>query len=756
MSTPPSSSSSIGWFTALTLSLLIAACLMLIGFSGYVKYQLDRAEAVLAAPEAALPTDQDALVRLRRALGYSGFTAAAQTFVATHDHTAVNDMKVSLKTAQDILSQLPEKTPAEARRDLQSILDIFAATAQKADQAANDASVGFVQSDMNPLYAALPVLDQRAESAMATGRFAAQSNVKLWATLLTLIAWMSLVVAAACASGIYLSLRGRHAAPLRALAQSIQNMARGDMRTPIWGMERQDIVGDLARSADLARYHFSQLPDMSLLSEQGPLRVRFEGKARSLFEAMMQGITRDSESIRAQASSLADAINQQKEAVNVVSNRIVAAVGTMDQEQQARDQQVQQLLGSVMGSAQSLRGAQAATEAHLGHLIAYLEERAKGMAEVTQIAGRQVAQTLQSLSLTEHNLRGSAEQNQETVRKLAESTDELGERLFGAVSLLRAGGKVLTETAENTQTRLNEAISLLSQSEGSLRQMLVQGFEPVGLSSGVPGPAREEETKRLQAIVGGFEAAQRKLEECITQQVEAASAQIEQLTAHSKDLLTQAGVPSESLAAMIFDIGGRLEQRISDSLTRAETAMHGLDRLSEMAEQMGGAVERLTALEQSDQAAEKPDDLLMEIKSGFEVTTRSIARLREEFIGAALERPAAPEAAPTTSSETPIAWEKMLEQVRTSNDSLAHTISEQTERIETQLKDMDKKLSSPAAAVASNSNVTGMSPDEAQAQLRQQAQVLSELASALGAIDQHMQEMAAMFRQGSSNGRMAS
>jgi len=379
-SSPPPPSG-VGWLTGSFLSFVIFLCLVSIGATGYLKYQLDKSEAVLAAPESALPPEEGAAIKLRRALGYSGFVGAMQDFLASHSQTSINDMKVALKTAEDALGQLPEKTPPEARRDLQSIVDLFSNVERKAEQAANDSSVGFTASDLAPLYSALPVLDQRADAAMAIGRYTAQGNLRLWAMLLMLIAWAGLITAAACAAGIYSSLRGRHAAPLRALAQSVQNMARGDMRTPIWGMERQDIVGDLARSVDLARYHFSQLPDMSLLTEQGPMRVRFEGKARSLFEAMMQNITRDSEGIRAQASSLADAVNHQKEAAALVAARVESALGTIQDERQGRERQMQDLINSVVNSAHSLHGARQAAEVQLNHLIAYLEERARGMAK---------------------------------------------------------------------------------------------------------------------------------------------------------------------------------------------------------------------------------------------------------------------------------------------------------------------------------------------------------------------------------------
>ncbi|MGE3623870.1 MAG: hypothetical protein AB7H77_08380 [Bdellovibrionales bacterium] len=749
MSNNPVTSSGVGRLTGFVIGLVVFSCLLLIGFSGYFKYQLDRAEAAMAAPEGTVSADQGAYQKLRRALGYGGFVGSAQSFIATRDRAAIGDMKTHLKTAQDVLARLPERTPPDARHDLQSIADIFAAAANKAEQSVNDPAVAFGAPDMAPLYGALPVIDQRAAAAMAGGRYAAQAQVKLWATLLTLVAWGSLIVAAACAVGVYLNLRGRQAAPFRALAQSVQNMARGDMRTPIWGMERQDMVGELARAVDLARYHFSQLPDMSLLSEQGPLRIRFEGQARSLFEAMMQSIGKDSETIRSQATGLAEAVSKQKDAVAMVAARVEEALGGMQRERQGSERQVQQLLQTIGGSAQTLRGAQQAAEAQLNHLIAYLEERARGMAEVTQIAGKQVAQTLQSLSVTEHSLRASAEKNQQTVGKLAESTDQLGERLFGAVSLLRAGGKVLTETAEATQQRLNEAISLLSQSEGSLRQMLVQGFEPVGNAAAKAGsslPASEAE--RLQAIVGGLEGAQRKLEECLARQTEAAGTTAETLasvTGHLQQERDRLGATGTRLESMLDQIGGKIERRVMESLGRSEIANEGFTRLSDLATQLGGMIERLAPVASAEAQGEPPaealpDTVLMEIKTGFEITARSIQRLREEFINAALTQPASPisaeaGAAPATAA-LPDQSNRIIEEIAAANERVTRALTLQAERIEARLAALDKKMASGGT----------LSPGEAESQLQQQAQVLSELATALSSIDAHMQEMGETFK----------
>nr|MDP9127090.1 hypothetical protein [Pseudomonadota bacterium] len=254
MDTPqPSQSPFAGRTAGLVLGLVLCACVALIAATGYVKLQLDHADAVMAAPGAAFLDDQEAFDKLSRALGYSGFVGFAQNFAASHEASLLSDMRAQSKTAADVVSHLPGKTPGESRHDLQAIVAVFDSALQKAEKDPNN----FTAADMAPLYAALPVLDSRLESAAAANRLEAQQHLHFWSMLLTLASLCSLLVAAFVAAGTYLALRGRNSMPLKALAQSVKNMARGDMRTSIWGMERPDMVGDLARAIDLARYHFS-------------------------------------------------------------------------------------------------------------------------------------------------------------------------------------------------------------------------------------------------------------------------------------------------------------------------------------------------------------------------------------------------------------------------------------------------------------------------------------------------------------------
>lgn len=749
MTIPPRPAThSVGRFTGLVLALVVFVCLIMIGVAGYLKYELDQAQAVLAAPETA-SSDQDFYDRLRRSLGYSGFLGVAQNFAATHDPALIGEMKAQLKTAHDLMGHLPEKVPTETRRDLQAILAMFEAATQKIEKNSNEPLNVFTTMDLAPLYAALPILDARVTSAAISNRLVAQNHLQFWAMLLTLVSWSSLIIAAAMSVGIYLSLRDRNSAPMRGLVQSVKNMAHGDLRTSIWGMERSDMVGELARAVDLARYHFSQLPDMSLLSDQGPVRIRFEGNTKSMFEAMMQLITRDSEQVRQQATGLADAVMKQQQAIAHISSQVETVLHNVLQRGHTGDQQVKQVMHDMVGTAQALKNAQEHATDQLNRIVPFLQERAQGLSEITHITGKQVSQVLQNLILTERGLKTSAEQSEVAINKLSTTADDLGNRLFGAVNLLQASGKVLAETTETTQSRLSEAIEKLQSTV----------IQPVTVPAAVDqsvSPAANESIARLETLIGSLEIAHRKLEEIVVEQTQAAKTQIEFLSTHSTSLLAQSTTTVQTLSSAAehlrdeqakFDqtihqiserldiIGGRMEQAASG--TPAAASSRDTDKtellLSGIASQISALTDKLSTLQQPSVSTSSPawpeaglsDNLLIEIRTGFETTVRSLAQMREQMTNMVINNQA-PAAIPMDHQ-----WQSMAAQIESTRTSLSQLVTQQMERLETRL-----------ASLSSDAQTTPPSlPRDAQEQMEQQTQILTELVATLGVLDEHMQQL---------------
>ena len=564
-------------------------------------------------------------------------------------------------------------------------------------------------------------------------RLEAQHKLQFWAMLLTLVSWTSLIVASACTAGIYLVLRDRQSAPMRALAQSIENMARGDMRTAIWGVERQDAIGELARAVDVARYQFGHLPDLSLISDQGPVRLRFEGGSRSLFEAMMKSISSDSETICEQTTQLTETVAEQKAAMSAMSRKVEDILQNVAQRGYNGDQQIKQAIGEMTGSAENLKNAHAHAVDQLNRLIPHIQDRAQGLAEITQIAGKQIAQTLQSLSASEFSLKSNASSAQETLSKLSSTADNLGERLFGAINLLQAGGKVLAETTESIKTRINQGMESASAHQASLSSLADHMSEiKTGLSSlqtkfgayitaqaEKPSEALSPEaiispiTNRFETIVTQLTSLQTKLNDHFT-----AQAQMPKASLSPDDILNPLTDKFGAITAQLFSLQARLaEQNAAMShLTSLETRISELSDMNSRVALLASALpgdmrqymrEEIQAL--SEQAAQKESAALQAIQNAPQPVVAFPPELQKQLMDQ---------------------WFQMSGQIEATRASLFKDIAQKIDSIEARI---DAKSSAAPAK-------TGMDA-ATQIQLEKQAEVLTELVSTLGLIDAHMQQI---------------
>lgn len=585
---------------------------------------------------------------------------------------------------------------------------------------------------------------------------------QMWSTFLTLASWFSLMIATALAATTFLVTRARHAVPLQALIQSVRNLASGDMATSIWGMERQDAVGELARAIDAARYQLSQLPDITLLSDQGPLRLRFEGESRSTFEAMMQVVGKDSEQVHKYAATLAEAARSQQELLSSFGPRIQNALRVVEEQTVAGQAQARQSLQTAISMAASLKSAQEHATDQLNRIVPYLQERAQGMTEITQIAGKQVTQIMQALAQSERALRQSAEQSGSAVEKLSKSADHLGERMFGAVNLLQASGKVLAEISERTQGKIQDVVSRLSKDFESLR---LQGLAQV--------QARDDRTSpRIEAAVSALESTRMRLQDVLSEQSKAAKAQIELLLAQNGGLLTQSATASQTMstvsdhlrteqmrfneavvnfASRMDELGRRLEQQSQErALESAGHELAGNARedirasLGSMAVQIAAVSEHLSTLTSTLQRSSILESvtcagsLTANIESGFASLELSLSQMRGQL--GEMERGV--RAMPSALSDSMRdGWRQITSQIEATRDALAQIVTQQIDRLSARLESLSS-LSAGPSVDGENAQLSAESEKLFEhEQMERQVQVLNELVATLGVLDAHMQDL---------------
>jgi hypothetical protein len=195
--------------------------------------------------------------------------------------------------------------------------------------------------------------------------------------------------------------------------------------------------------------------------------------------------------------------------------------------------------------------------------------------------------------------------------------------MFGAVNLLQAGGKVLAETTEKTQSRLNEAISLITGGQVSMAQ-------PAPMPDIMP---------RLDAIAASLEEAKRKLDERPA------------LDASSR---------FDMAAAMLETIQNRLDQQL---------------------QQLG---QKSAARDDTGIEMDEPlfvGSFLTEVRMGFETTTQQIQQLRDQLAALAGK----PDGAGMSGEQMTNQWYQMAAQIEATRGAIEQTILQQMEKLEAKL-----------------------------------------------------------------------
>jgi len=660
-----------GRFSAsiLVLGCVIGLCLTMIGVTGYVKYQLDRSESTLAAPDTAFTLDQDLYEKTVVALGYSGFLGSAQSFINTHDRAALGDMRMNYKSAQEVVTRLGDKTSSVVRRDMRAIMDIFAAIITKAEEGGDSVNAGINSTDILTAATSLATLDARLQSAIAVNRMNAHTSMQGWGLGLMLISWISLIIIAGMAAAMVFMIRNKQTIPMQSLAQSLENMAQGDLQNPVWGLERSDEVGMLARAADKLRLYFGQLPDVTVQTDDGPMHLKFDGEARSLFQSMVKNITETFDRTQQSAQGFTGAMSAQQDMLTSVTTRLGTTLNQIQAQGDKNEATVRSLSNALTESAQSLTHAHEVGAGQISRLVPFLQERIQNMAEVTHLAGQQVSQSLQSLLKADNTLRQSATSSEKVVQQLANSTNQMGERMFAALNLMQASGKLLNETTETVKSRFNEAIQTLGRGEDNLHQIILRAEDRLestinaeenmaALASRTEVSAEKMEkavnnicdrheglseqvitaTHRMESIVASFDSAQRSMSEA-TAQVRRDGTLINtlllELRSNNDQLLSSVSQNSQtsfttaqSLAEKSHALMQRLEVQIQQQAQSAEAHIAELSAHGQVMAQH--ATSTTSNLSQTVAALKSEQDKLSATRTKFSDTINDIGQRFEQ------------------------------------------------------------------------------------------------------------------------------
>ena len=230
----------------LTLALVASAAAFAIGFTGSLN-------KTLTDPRSPLRLRTTALDALDESLGYSGFLRVYRSFLSTRDGTEAVELRVLVNQADADLASLSRASTNETDAARVVLLGRLAApfrrtalfAAAPAETTRGLAPLAELEGDYSTLRSQIEADTAAANSARLNDL--AQALVWAQATSIGALSLLSTVLLA-----LAWFLRERLIGPLENLRHSIV-AAAGAVSEPLWGIERKDEIGAVARAAERLR-----------------------------------------------------------------------------------------------------------------------------------------------------------------------------------------------------------------------------------------------------------------------------------------------------------------------------------------------------------------------------------------------------------------------------------------------------------------------------------------------------------------------
>ena len=271
--------------------------------------------------------------------------------------------------------------------------------------------------------------------------------------------------------------------PLRQLERSSRELLENDLNGHIWGLDRGDAFGSLARSIQDIRKATIGISDMVVQTEHGEQHVRFEGRSGAVFSALISDLQKTVEQLTQHSTTLETVSKEGQESIQslgIVTTRQTHSVEDALAAMSEQFANTHKEWNAQFDDTHKDWSERLSTLFHQNNQVQVqskqiVDQFTHDMQTLNQIAGAtgaRVAQTLQILGTTDRDIKKAAQQSLESSTTFSKQANELMEKLQAATNLLRASGKVMSETTDSTRTRLNEAINSVSSHDQAIRAFL--------------------------------------------------------------------------------------------------------------------------------------------------------------------------------------------------------------------------------------------------------------------------------------------
>ncbi|MDZ4869991.1 MAG: hypothetical protein SGI91_21910 [Alphaproteobacteria bacterium] len=598
---------------------IVAAALILGGayFVGYVgEIQRDLKDPASLRRQAATE-----IAALEKSLGYAGFLKAYRNYRLTGDSASRPQLTQNANEAARAIATLRQiyagdRTAGEALSEAAAVTDTFAHIARIAPQlgdAALRGSAGMETLNALPqapqleatylsLRSALDRLRQADIEHQLGGAAAALNwSQALIIGALALVVLGLIIVAALLQLGII--------QPLKSLEHSLASVGDGAIGQRIWGTERTDEFGALARAGEKVRHGLAETSALKAMADKGQLRLTLDGNASVLFEKLVAdvstatdalktasaGIVRQQDDnrrqfektveklaqsgsgfhaaakalnteaasavndIRASNAKLADAADNRVAQLDRIATRFDENGRALEQAIAAATDRTTAAVGEFSASNVALQRVVADAQSIQGTFSAACEKISSDAANTTGNVRTLAARLGDAVGSVDQRLTQKLSGLDNLEQHLTQILAKLNERAGDTVAALKSASSALDERGVAAETRMTQTIAefeevlrLFRDDEAALHQSSAQTVLEMRAAQRTMGDTAETQSQ-LAAAIARLDAIAAQLERPVTATPVAEAPQVAALTKALQD-------QGESIRNEIRDLAVRLTE----------------------------------------------------------------------------------------------------------------------------------------------------------------------------------------------------
>ncbi len=549
---------------------LVAALLVLGGayFVGYVS-ELQRS---LSDPKSQGQIAASQIGSIERALGYAGFLRTYRNYRLTGDASnkpLLNRQAALASGAIKGLKELYVASPAalDAIAEASTIVDTFAHVAQTAPEtgaglrgsASMDALNTLPQStQLETAYLSLTAALSRLQSADMNHQMGGVAYALSWSQTLIVAAVAALIIGLITVAAL---LQLGIIQPLKSLERSLTSVGDGAVSHAVWGMDRKDEIGALARAGEKLRRTLTETTALRTLADKGQLHVTFEGQSSVLFDKLASGVTTAADALKAATADLAKTQEEQQRQLDSVLQKLGQSGASFDETAKALNAKASTAIADVHASATSVFKAADERTQRLDKIAGQFEQGGKSVEEaVATMKQRTIAAAVDITDATTALKRLS--QGAELIQNaFFASCDKISSDAANTTEKVRTLAGRLSETIGNVDERLSSKLASLD----NLEQGLLAALDKLQTSAEKTVATAQERSQTIDRKVSDFEDIVRIFRDDKLALHQSSSHALNEIRATQRDLANTAkaqAAENQELAGAIAKLD-QLAQRMS-------------------------------------------------------------------------------------------------------------------------------------------------------------------------------------------------